>query len=731
MKQSRFLLLVISLSLGSSLNTWAANATWTNTAGTVWNLTGNWNAAFPSATTDTATFDTTVALPSSAISLGQAISIANLTLQGATAGSLNITDTVNTLTLNSATPLNVVGGLALTLDVNTTFAAAATVSVGSGATLNLGRTTTFANTLTLAALSGTVNLGATSGAGIIDELGGGLTLNLQSNISKTIHLGKLNTNEKANLFITTSGVNVTSTMQIVGPGTGGASSNVITIGANISGGGTASYGGSFSLNNGTNNAQTVVFSANAGTTVNFNGPLSSGGSLTLIQISGGGTIVLAGTNSFTTSAAANGTEVMNNTVLQLSTSGGVSLTGNTTVDAGSTIQLLASNQMTAGTMTLNGTGSAGATGALENKSGTNTLSAAIALASASTISSDTNTLTLTGGINNGGNLLTFGGAGNTTVNTTAITGAGGLTKTGAGTLVLANSQSYTGATTVNSGTLEVDGSLSGSSAVTVNAGTLSGTGTISGGLTVNAGGVTSPGVGSSTGIMTSDLIYSGSSMANFNVTGTGPGGAKTLSSSLFYSQMAVTGTAGQAGLLIGTGLTLGANSTVSASETANQVLSGTSTSGVTLKLSISTADYATLVSNATTTYQAKGTNNTLDNYFVFTLGSVLATGRFTTLDIDVNGVDAQGTIFYSGANDRFVADGVGNTIGDVIVDVNGVDQEFALSYTGVAGSNATIGGNDIVLTAIPEPGTWGMILGGFGMLVGFRKLRKSRVSRTS
>jgi hypothetical protein len=113
----------------------------------------------------------------------------------------------------------------------------------------------------------------------------------------------------------------------------------------------------------------------------------------------------------------------------------------------------------------------------------------------------------------------------------------------------------------------------------------------------------------------------------------------------------------------------------------------------------------------------------LDNYFVFNLGSTLSTGRFTTLDLDVNGVNTSGTIYYAGANDRFAADGVGNTIGDVIVGT----QEFALSYTGVMLTNQTIGGNDIVLTAIPEPGTWGMILGGFGMLIGFQRFRKRRI----
>jgi fibronectin-binding autotransporter adhesin len=72
----------------------------------------------------------------------------------------------------------------------------------------------------------------------------------------------------------------------------------------------------------------------------------------------------------------------------------------------------------------------------------------------------------------------------------AITGGGRFQKTGAGTLILATNNSYTGATTVSAGRLVVNGSQS-SSAVTVNSGaSLGGSGTV-GALTVS--GLLAPG----------------------------------------------------------------------------------------------------------------------------------------------------------------------------------------------------------------------------------------------
>ncbi|MGY3589125.1 autotransporter outer membrane beta-barrel domain-containing protein [Bradyrhizobium sp. USDA 4350] len=84
-----------------------------------------------------------------------------------------------------------------------------------------------------------------------------------------------------------------------------------------------------------------------------------------------------------------------------------------------------------------------------------------------------------GAVTLGAATLTTGNDGTSTTFSGSLSGTGGLTKVGAGTLALSGINIYTGSTTVSGGTLEVDGSIANSSNVTVNSGgTLSGTGVV-------------------------------------------------------------------------------------------------------------------------------------------------------------------------------------------------------------------------------------------------------------
>jgi autotransporter-associated beta strand protein len=114
-------------------------------------------------------------------------------------------------------------------------------------------------------------------------------------------------------------------------------------------------------------------------------------------------------------------------------------------------------------------------------------------------------------VNNTNGLATLSGA---------ISGTGwGITKTGAGILVLTKTETYTGPTTVSGGTLRVNGALNAGSAVTVatNA-TLGGTGTINGPVTVLSGGILAPGNSIGTLTMNNNLTLSGNLKIEVNTS---------------------------------------------------------------------------------------------------------------------------------------------------------------------------------------------------------------------
>ena len=98
-------------------------------------------------------------------------------------------------------------------------------------------------------------------------------------------------------------------------------------------------------------------------------------------------------------------------------------------------------------------------GVTNNSANPETLNVPVLLTNAAqTLSAAAGSLTLGQSVDNGGNLLTVADAGFNTTISGPITGAGGLTKTGSGTLVLGGVNTYPGSTTISGGTVTVNGS---------------------------------------------------------------------------------------------------------------------------------------------------------------------------------------------------------------------------------------------------------------------------------
>jgi autotransporter-associated beta strand protein len=275
---------------------------------------------------------------------------------------------------------------------------------------------------------------------------------------------------------------------LVGQGTVGNTGGIL-----YAGGGNDNYTITGAGNiQGQNGNQELIINTFQGT-LTLDMAVTTGSATAGLTKTGAGTLILTKANTYS------GGTFVNQGVLRLRNNAAAGTTGQITVGNGAALELangvsIAAPLVANKVLTITGTGVSSG-GALRNiASNTSSYAGAITIGTGGArINSDADgVLTLSGGITTFYVAdVTFGGAGNTTVETAAITGAGRLTKDGTGKLTLSATNTYTGATTVSAGTLFVTGALS-NSAVTVEAagtvGSNGAAGTLGNGLTIAAGG---------------------------------------------------------------------------------------------------------------------------------------------------------------------------------------------------------------------------------------------------
>ena len=412
----------------------------------------------------------------------------------------------------------------------------------------------------------------------------------------------------------------------------------------------------------------------------------SGGSAgTSLIKSGAGQMLLTGANTYSgiTNVNAGILTLQHNTALgQVGSSIGDTSNG-TVVANGAQLRLQGGVTIGNETLTLNGTG-VSATGALRSFTGTNLLNGFVNLATDSTIYTDTGsslTITNTNGVNatilNGtaaGKNVIFAGAGNTTINGGIGSNITNLTKNDGGTLTLAGTNAYAGATNVTAGAVKV-----------TNSNALVGSGvTVSSGAAVQFdGGIAVGGVSSTingTGVSSGGAIenVSGANTYSGNVTLAGNSRIGATSGSLGLSGN-ITGAGysldvGGAGNTTYSGVISGSGTALTKSDAGTVTLSGTSantfTGGVTV-------NQGTLELNKTAGVSATGTGNATVN-----------AGTLKLLAANQISDTARVSVFGTG---RFDLNGFNETIGS-FAGTGTIDVGSATLITGGDNTSTTFGG---------------------------------------
>ncbi len=356
---------------------------------------------------------------------------------------------------------------------------------------------------------------------------------------------------------------------------------------------------------------------------------------------------------------------------------------------------------TAGAFVISGASYTLSDGITNNSTATQTINAAVTLTSAQSWNAATGNLVYGGNLDNGGFLLTVAGSSNTTISG-ILSGSGGLSNTGTGTVTLQGANTYTGSTNVSAGVLNIRNNTS--------------LGTTAAGTIISAGATLQLQGNISVGLETLNIRGTGAtgqSGALVNVSGTNNyGGLITLAGPTTFSSLAGTLNVTNSGTITGAtfGLTLtgagqGSISSIIGTTTGsltksgsgNWTLSGVNTftgattvSGGTLTLAAGPGGALGLTSGITINSGASlmlGANNQIKNSAPMTLaGGTFAKGNFSEGSISTAGVGAL-TLTAAGSHLDF---GTG-TVG-ALTFASFTPGAFSLAVDNWTGTAATVGG---------------------------------------
>lgn len=599
-------------------------------------------------------------------------------------GAINPANTINVAGsgVGGQGAIQAVSGVSsLTGAINLT--GATTIAAQAGASLSLTNTATgvtgnqnltlagAGNTSVARLATGTGNVTvATTGTGTV-TFNGGTTANTTTGTT-TVASGGL-------ILAKSAGTSAIAGNLVIGDGVGTdsvtlASSNQIADTSSV----TLASSGVFNLNNQSETVRKLDSAAGSSITLGtgtlgiagsadstLSGTLSGTGASSLNK-TGTGKLSLSGANSGFAGAVA----ISNGIVNASGPAANVLGTGAVAVSGAGNLELQGGLTLN-NAFTLSSVGTGSIDGAIQNLTGTNTVAGPVTLAGATRLQSDAGNLRVTGAVALGANSLNVGGAGTTTI-AGSIAGTGGLAKDGAGTLVLANANSFTGASTITAGsiTAATDSIFNNTSLLTV----------------------TTPGMLDLANFTATIGALSGSGGVDFGDSGAGLL-RLTNGTGVFSGEFAGAGT-----IFIGPGATLALGANFNAPNI-NLVLAGG-----TLDLGGFNSTFGNLSVTA---------NSVLD----FTGVSTFRVADFTSITGTLS------TQNWTDAIDFFYADNFAN----VTPGVRGDPPANQVVFNGGFSGNDTIWQSfDHQITPVPEPATYGALLLGASLLgLGFRRYRRA------